>query len=161
MTLKEQLNALGLMESDIVFHHVATKRRDGWEKQYIYRVKEGDDAIIVRRFLNNESEVMLIKDHFKTQKEYGFICVEQAERLRLPVEVVLAVGHKNADIVPKELYVDDLRKIKHELLDTGIQRRKMQIYNLIGKDLYAKFDVEKMGQLNSKRLATYLSSIIK
>ena len=134
--MKEQLKALGISESELEFHHMATKRRDGWEKQYLYKIKGGDDAVLVRRFLNNESEVRLIKYHFKIQKMYGFICSQEAERLRLPVEVVLAVGYEKSSFLPRELIVNDIIKIKHELLDTGIKRRKTQILNLIGKELY-------------------------
>lgn len=159
--MEQQLKALGINQENLIYFKTATKRRNGWEKQSWYKVKGGDDAVLVRQFLDGRKEVSLHINHFSNLKEYGQICRKKAERLRLPIEVLLAVGPENDSLIPLELQTDDIVKIRHELLNTGIERRKKQIYSLIGNDLYNKFKVEEMGQLNSKRLASYLSSILK
>lgn len=159
--MEQQLKALGINQEDLIYFKTATKRRNGWEKQSWYKVKGGDDAVLVRQFLDGRKEVSLHVNYFSNLKEYGELCRKKAERLRLPIEVLLAIGPENDALIPLELQADNILKIRHELLNTGIERRKKQIYSLIGNDLYSKFKVEEMGQLNSKRLASYLSTILK
>ena len=159
--MEQQLKALGINQEDLIYFKTVTKRRNGWEKQSWYKVKGGDDAVLIRQFLDGRKEVSLHVNHFSHLKDYGELCRKKAERLQLPIEVLLAVGPENDALIPLELQADDIVKIRHELLNTGIERRKKQIHSLLGNDLYNKFKVEKMGQLNSKRLASYLSTILK
>jgi hypothetical protein len=159
--MEQQLKALGLTSQDLIYFRTATKRRNGWEKQSWYKVKGGDDAVLIRQFLDGRKEVSLHVNHFSKLKDYGELCKRKAERLRLPIEILLAIGPENDKLIPLEFQADDVLKVRHELLDTGIERRKRQIKSILGDDLYCKFKVENMGQLNSKRLASYLSTILK
>lgn len=158
---QEQLAALGINPMDLIYFKSVTKRRNGWEKQHWYKVKGGDDAVLIRQFLDGRKEVSLHVNHFSKLKDYGELCKRKAERLRLPIEILLAIGPENDAFLPSEFQADDVLKVRHELLDTGIERRKRQIHSILGDDLYHKFKVENMGQLNSKRLASYLSTILK
>lgn len=142
---------------DLVFVKMVTKRKP-YKRQYWYRIKGGDDAVCISETLNKRNEMSIIKGYFKTKIDYGLRCQEKARILNLPIEVVLAVGYNHADELPRFLKVNNIDEIKHELVNTGIERRKRMLKNLLGT-LYLTFNIDDMGQLNSRRLANYISSI--
>lgn len=142
---------------DLVFVKMVTKRKP-YKRQYWYRIKGGDDAVCISETLNKRNEMSIIKGYFKTKVDYGLRCQEKARLLNLPIEVILSVGYNNADEIPRFLKVNNISEVQHELLHTGIERRKRMLKKLLGT-LYITFKIDAMGQLNSRRLANYIASI--
>ena len=114
--------------------------------------------------------------HELTKQEkinYFAACNKAAKENNLPVEVVMAVGPEMADqlgrfavdcpdIVKK--YPSETKKyFFHELVNTGINRRKFAIADMLQgyADEALQDKIFYLGQVNSERIALFIADFLK
>ncbi len=146
----------------------------------VYRICGTDDAVVVRHGISLP-EITLEKGYFRAQKKYGAACRAAAHKCHLPMEVALALGPDLCCEFAAEAAKVKYRKggtagsnktgfaVVHPYqlddgaigeLEAGIARRKKAISNLLAdcsSSLQGK--IERMGQINSERIARYLMTL--
>lgn len=148
------------------FEYVDTQSRwvgTGYETD-IFRIVGTDDALLIYR---NEGggqspfydDPCFEEGYFAERRAYGKACGELAKKYKVPFELVLAIG-------PREKLVEYFAALKvpfnkdweHELTGCGIARRKSAITEVIGETMAEKISLSSMGQINSARVARYLTT---
>lgn len=128
-------------------------------KTLIYRVKNTDDAITVYHNCDI-TNVTLRRGFFNERRIYGRQCHQASKRTGLPMPVCLALSPELCDefaLATNGLKISE--EIKEEL-SCGIKRRKVAIFTVIGPVSYQlKAKLDKMGQVNSSRIANYLINL--
>ncbi|MFA5953711.1 MAG: hypothetical protein WC812_03900 [Candidatus Pacearchaeota archaeon] len=127
-------------------------------RMYTYKIENNEtDALSV---YEPWARIELKKDFFLERKNHAKECGRIAKELGLPFELILAVGiepEKRQALLQLKEKAEWFRELIHELKECGINKRKMSILDLIGRETYDSLDVEGMGQKNSSTIAQFLT----
>lgn len=149
------------IKDDLIWIKTATQRSGSmWKRQYWYRLNK-TDAVVFEETPTGEMKCLKKPNYFNTCKDYGERCKEVAAMTKIDIETILAIGLENEPYLPREIFLNSTVEAIHELLNCGIQRRKNRLKQLLGEENFKRFNVANMGQLNSKRLASYIAKILK
>ena len=134
-------------------------------KNSIYRLMGTDDAIIIVHGAGKSYQdalkdcVEYEKGYFTKQKEYARECGKVSREHDIPFYAVLALGPEmaiRAKIILKNTSVFKVGYFWDEL-GCGISRRKAALLEIFKDDTALCREIEYMGQINSGRLAEYVS----
>lgn len=152
---------------DAILHPVNIK----WMKNAIYTfMVEGQDILIaVRRVRCPEfcDQVEVIYDFRKKEERHERLCRKFSKEFKIPYPVVSAIGPDYAEEFFFHLFKANLsskkkRSLKHELLDCGISRRRIALWEAL--DSKAPEEIWErlceIGQKNSKVLANFVTKTL-
>ena len=135
-------------------------------KDTMYRICGTDDMLLIEHNAGPQDDfyldiVSIERGYFAERREYGWKATKLSRKYHIPFEVAVVLG-TNEEVYHQFLFIVSdvdgisIRTIRN--LRSGIERRKIGLYTVLGKELYDALEIEKMGQKHSKSIAEYIVS---